>query len=294
MEILETIEAARRWTASRRAVGRTIGFVPTMGYLHDGHLSLVRLARQQADVVVVSIFVNPTQFGPNEDLARYPRDFARDEALCRAEGVDAIFYPSPAMMYPPGYSTYVVEEALGNGLCGASRPGHFRGVTTVVAKLFNILQPDCGVFGEKDAQQLRIIRRMVRDLDIPVALIAGPIAREADGLAMSSRNALLSPENRAEAVWLSRALTAVQDAVTSGMLDRAGLIEIAQRILTNAPRGKIDYVTVVDDETLVPVERVERPALMALAVFFGPTRLIDNVRLLPPDHQSATSSTSST
>ena len=267
------------WSAEQRRAGRRIGFVPTMGYLHDGHLSLVALARAHADVVVVSIFVNPTQFGPKEDFGRYPRDFARDEALCRAAGVDAVFYPTSDAMYPPGYSTYVEEEKLGVGLCGASRPGHFRGVTTVVLKLFNLVQPTVAVFGEKDAQQLRVIRRMVRDLNVPVAIVPGPTGREADGLAMSSRNRLLAPEERAEAVWLSRALAEARAAYAAGERNAAAVRDVVVRALVQAPHGTIDYIEVVDDETLEPVTELTRPALLAIAVKFSATRLIDNTVL---------------
>lgn len=282
MILLDTPEAMAAWSREQRRAGRTIGFVPTMGYLHDGHLSLVRLARGRARVVVVSIFVNPTQFGPNEDFSRYPRDFARDEAMCRAAGVDAVFYPTAASMYPPGYSTYVVEEALGRGLCGAARPGHFRGVTTVVAKLFNLVQPDIAVFGEKDAQQLRVIRRMVRDLNMPVEIVPGPTGREADGLAMSSRNRLLAPDERLQAVTLSRALGLARDRVAAG--ERSGALVkalVAETLAAGAPSGVVDYIELVDDETLDPVERIERPALLALAVRFSATRLIDNTVLRP-------------
>lgn len=282
MILLDTPEAMVAWSREQRRHGRTIGFVPTMGYLHDGHLSLVRLARARAGSVVVSIFVNPTQFGPNEDFSRYPRDFARDEALCRAAGVDAVFYPTAASMYPPGFSTYVVEEALGRGLCGAARPGHFRGVTTVVAKLFNLVQPDLAVFGEKDAQQLRVIRRMVRDLNIPVEIVPGPTGREADGLAMSSRNSLLAPDERAQAVALSRALGHARERVAAGERDAAAVrAVVAEALASGAPSGVVDYIELVDDDTLEPVERIERPALLALAVKFSGTRLIDNTVLHP-------------
>ncbi len=267
------------WSVERRRAGLRIGFVPTMGYLHDGHLSLVRLARARSDVVVTSVFVNPTQFGPNEDLSRYPRDFARDEASLREAGVDALYYPSVATMYPEGFSTYVVEEALGRGLCGASRPGHFRGVTTVVAKLFNIVLPDVAVFGEKDAQQLRVIRRMVRDLNFQVEIISGPTGREPDGLAMSSRNALLSPVERAEAVWLSRSLAAAREKFVAGERETAKLKAVVASTLAHAASGSVDYIELVDDETMEPVSVVERPALLAIAMKFTTTRLIDNTVL---------------
>jgi len=279
MIILETPEAMFGWSMEQKRAGRRVGFVPTMGYLHDGHMSLVRLARSRTDVVVVSIFVNPTQFGPKEDFGRYPRDRARDESLCRTAGVDVIFYPTTASMYPPGFSTYVVEEKLGDGLCGASRPGHFRGVTTVVAKLFNIVQPDIAVFGEKDAQQLRVIRRMVRDLNIPVEIVPGPTGREADGLAMSSRNSLLNPVERGEAVWLSKSLSAARERFAAGERDAGVLKKIVADALARAPHGVIDYIQVVDDDSLQPLETITQRALLAIAVKFSTTRLIDNTVL---------------
>ena len=267
--------AARAW----KQAGRRIGFVPTMGYLHDGHRSLIEQARTRADVVVVSIFVNPIQFGPNEDLSRYPRDFARDEAVCRAAGADAVFYPEPASMYAADHSVYVEETRLGGGLCGASRPGHFRGVTTVVAKLFNLVLPDCAVFGEKDAQQLRIIRRMVRDLAFPVEIVSGPTVRDADGLAMSSRNALLTPDERAQAVCLRRALDEAERLFRSGERS-ARTLEISMRaVIARSALARVDYLELVDDETLEPVARLDKPALVALAVKFPSARLIDNIVL---------------
>jgi pantoate--beta-alanine ligase len=267
--------SARAW----KQAGRRIGFVPTMGYLHDGHRSLIERARARADVVVVSIFVNPIQFGPNEDLSRYPRDFARDEAVCRAAGADALFYPESTSMYAADHSVYVEETRLGSGLCGAARPGHFRGVTTVVAKLFNLVLPDCAVFGEKDAQQLRIIRRMVRDLAFPVEVVSGPTVREADGLAMSSRNALLKPEERAQAVCLRKALDEAERLYRSGERS-ARTVEISMRaVIARSALARVDYLELVDDETLEPVTRLDRPTLVALAVKFPSARLIDNLVL---------------
>ncbi len=259
--------------------GRCIGFVPTMGYLHDGHRSLIALAREGADVVVVSIFVNPLQFGPQEDLARYPRDFARDERICEAAGADVVFYPEPASMYAPDHSVYVEETLLGRGLCGASRPGHFRGVTTVVAKLLNLVLPDFVVLGEKDAQQLRILRRMVRDLAFPVEVVAGPTVREPDGLAMSSRNSLLKPAERAQAVCLRRALDAAEQLYRAGEREAAALEAAMRAVLNQAPLASVDYLALVDDETMEPVTRVNRPVLVALAVKFPSARLIDNTLL---------------
>ncbi len=270
--------AALAW----RREGRRVGLVPTMGALHDGHVSLVRLARGLSDTVVVSVFVNPAQFGPGEDFARYPRDVERDERLCRDAGADVVFHPPAGALYAPGHSVFVSEEALSRGLCGAARPGHFRGVCTVVAKLFHLVLPDLAVFGEKDAQQLRVIRRMVRDLDFPVRIVAGPIVREPDGLAMSSRNAHLSPDERREALCLRRALDAAERAFADGERSARVLRERMAREAASAPSARVDYAEVVDDETLEPVEWIERPALAALAVFVGRTRLIDNTRLPPP------------
>lgn len=278
MEILTTAQQMQQRAATLRAQGQTIGFVPTMGYLHEGHLSLVRLARQHADVVVVSIFVNPTQFGPNEDFERYPRDFERDEQVCREAQVDIIFYPSISELYASDASTWVVEERLSRGLCGASRPGHFRGVCTVVAKLFHIVQPHIAVFGEKDGQQLRIIERMVRDLHFPVRIVRGPTVREPDGLAMSSRNAYLSPDERKQAVVLKRALDKAEQLVREGIERDAERLKAAmQNVIEHAPDARIDYIEIVDDQTLEPVQTVDRPCMVALAVFIGKTRLIDNL-----------------
>lgn len=278
MEILTTAQQMQQQAATLRAQGQTIGFVPTMGYLHEGHLSLVRLARQHADVVVVSIFVNPTQFGPNEDFERYPRDFERDEQLCREAQVDIIFYPSISELYAPDASTWVVEERLSRGLCGASRPGHFRGVCTVVAKLFLIVQPHIAVFGEKDGQQLRIIERMVRDLHFPVRIVRGPTVREPDGLAMSSRNAYLSPDERKQAVVLKRALDKAEQLVREDIeRDAERLKAVMRNVIEHAPDARIDYIEIVDDKTLEPVKVVDRPCMAAIAVFIGRTRLIDNL-----------------
>lgn len=281
MRVVRTIKDMQSWSRGQHRAGQAIGFVPTMGYLHEGHLSLVSLARAHAQQVVLSIFVNPTQFGPGEDLDRYPRDFARDEALCRAAGVDVVFYPDVPAMYPAGCSTYVVEEALGTGLCGAARPGHFRGVTTIVAKLLNIVLPDVCVLGEKDAQQLRVLRRMVKDLNFPVTVVPGPTMREADGLAMSSRNKFLQPAERAEAAWISRGLFSAQEACLAGEHDAERLLDIVRHALTHAPSGTPDYISLVDDETLEPVRLLEKPALLAVAIRFPSARLIDNITLVP-------------
>ena len=275
MKIVRTVDECRQGRAQLRVLGE-LAFVPTMGYLHEGHLSLIRLARAAAATTAVSIFVNPTQFGPNEDLDAYPRDFERDEALCRAEGVDLLFYPRVEDMYRPDASVGVVETSLSKGLCGAARPGHFNGVCTVVAKLFNILTPDIAVFGEKDAQQLRVIQRMVRDLNIPVQLLAGPIVRESDGVAMSSRNVRLTPEDRAAAPVLQRALKAAQEAALKGETRVAVLASLIRSILEAEPRADIDYISLVDNESLEPVDTLSRSVLAALAVRFGDVRLIDN------------------
>jgi pantoate--beta-alanine ligase len=262
-----------------RTAGKRIGVVPTMGFLHAGHLSLVKLARERSEVVILTLFVNPTQFGPREDLAKYPRNFERDTALCHEAGVDILFAPDAAEMYAADASVYVVEEKLSRGLCGAARPGHFRGVGTVVAKLFNLCLPHVAVFGEKDAQQLRIIRRMTRDLNFPVEIVAGPTLRAADGLAMSSRNTYLSADERQQAPVLKRALDAAVRLFQTGERDAATLKTAMRQIITQAPAAKIEYIEIVDDATLEPVPTLEKPALIALAVFIGPTRLIDNIAL---------------
>lgn len=273
---------AGRW----KRAGIKIGFVPTMGYLHEGHLSLMREARKQAGKagkVVASIYVNPTQFAPTEDLAKYPRDLDRDLKLCRAAGVDAVFAPVDAEMYPGktenGYSTYVVEETLSRVMEGVSRPAHFRGVTTVVAKLFNVVLPDVAVFGQKDYQQAAIIERMVADLNFPLKIVIAPTHREPDGLAMSSRNKFLDAEQRAQAVILFHALQAAKAAVKKKSISAVRLRKDLQEFVTAAPLARLDYVEFFNPETLAPAGRVKQGVHMALAVFFGNTRLIDNTRL---------------
>ena len=263
-----------------------IGFVPTMGYLHEGHVSLMHRARKlvgPTGKVVVSIYVNPTQFAPTEDLAKYPRDWVRDQELCRAAGVDLIFLPGDTEMYPGEsdghYSTYVVEEQLSQGMEGAARPTHFRGVTTVVAKLFNIVQPDIAVFGQKDFQQAAVIQRMVTDLNFPVKIVVAPTGREPDGLAMSSRNKYLSPMEREQAVALSLALDLARSLVRRRPLPAAKLKQAVKRFLQVVPAARLEYVEVFDPETLRPVREARRGAQLALAVFFGKTRLIDNAAL---------------
>ena len=279
MTIKETIAEMRAACAEARRGGKRLGLVPTMGALHEGHLSLVRAARAQCDAVAVSIFVNPTQFGPNEDLAKYPRTFERDRELLEAEGVDLLFAPGVEEMYPQGAVTFVTVEGLSGKLCGRSRPTHFRGVTTVVAKLLNIVGPDVAFFGQKDAAQAVIVRKMVRDLDLPVEVAVCPIVREPDGLAMSSRNAYLDAAQRHSATVLHRALMEVQSLAEKGERRATPLIEAAQRVFRLEPSVRVDYVEIVDTETLDPVADVSRGALVAVAAFVGATRLIDNIVL---------------
>jgi pantoate--beta-alanine ligase len=269
-----------------RRAGARVGFVPTMGFLHDGHLSLVREARRCAGEngrVIVSIYVNPTQFGPAEDLAKYPRDLRRDLRLCRAAGVDVVFAPADTDMYPGRaagrYSTYVVEEILARVMEGVARPTHFRGVTTIVSKLFHLVLPDVAVFGQKDFQQAAIIRRMVADLNFPLEIVVAPTHREPDGLAMSSRNKFLNAEERAQAVILFHALQAARAAVAKKTVSAGRLKKDLQVFFTAAPLARPDYVEFFDPDTLQPVTRVKPGTHMALAVFFGKTRLIDNARI---------------
>ena len=275
MDIVTTPAEIQVWSQRRIAAGERIACVPTMGFLHEGHLSLVRRAHQAADRVVLTLFVNPTQFGPNEDFAVYPRAAERDQELCRKAGVDAIFMPAAADMYAPDASVTVVENSLAQTLCGASRPGHFNGVCTVVAKLFNCVRPHVAVFGQKDAQQAIIIRRMVRDLNFPVEIIVAPILREADGLAMSSRNVRLSAEERHSALALSRALKIAQDAYANGVRASDAVQRMLEQELTTSGL-RSDYVAIVDGETLAPAPRLAPGVLIALAAFAGHTRLIDN------------------
>jgi pantoate--beta-alanine ligase len=277
MKIISSLRQMKEASARLKRAGRTIGFVPTMGYLHEGHLSLVRASKRAADATVVSIFVNPTQFGPREDLAKYPRDLARDARMLRAEGVDILFCPKAAEMYPPGFKTYVDVHDLQNTLCGRSRPIHFRGVCTVVLKLFHIVRPDTAFFGQKDAQQTVIIRRMVRDLDLEVRIVAGPTVRNADGLALSSRNAYLSPEERRAALVLTKSLKEAKMMVSRGQRRAAVLIGRIRSRLRAEPLAREDYVAVVDAKDLEPLSLVKDRALIALAVYIGRTRLIDNV-----------------
>ena len=262
-----------------RQAGKRLGFVPTMGALHEGHLSLVRAAHGSCDVVAASIFVNPTQFGPNEDLAKYPRSFERDRELFQQEGVDLLFAPSVEEMYPAGEVTWVTVEELSNKLDGASRPGHFRGVTTVVAKLFHVVGPDAAFFGQKDAAQVAIIRRMVRDLNLPVEIVVCPIVREPDGLAMSSRNAYLDPQQRKQALVLHRALKLVENLARAGERDAAVLAAAGRAEIALQSSVRLDYFEVVNPETLDPVRGISNGALVAVAAYVGNTRLIDNILL---------------
>ena len=283
MRVLETVEQMRAACHAFRREGKRLGFVATMGALHAGHLSLVRAARQQCQAVAVSIFVNPTQFGPNEDFSKYPRTFDRDRQLLESEKVDVIFAPSVEEMYPTGAKTFVHVEEMSKKLCGKSRPGHFRGVTTVVNKLFNIIEPDLAFFGQKDAAQCAILRRMVRDLAMRVQIVVCPIVREPDGLAMSSRNAYLSAEERKKATILHRALMRVRSLADAGERSSEKLIAAAGKAFAEEPTVRVDYVEIVDNETLEPVPDVSRGALIAVAAFVGTTRLIDNIVLAGVD-----------
>jgi pantoate--beta-alanine ligase len=276
MRVITSVADMRR---ARREMAGSVGLVPTMGALHEGHLSLVRHARAHDDTVVASIFVNPTQFGPGEDYARYPRDPDRDLALLRDLGTDLVFMPPAEDVYPDGFDTYVQVEKLTQRLEGAHRPSHFRGVATVVTKLFNVVQPHRAYFGQKDAQQLAVIRRLTRDLDLPVEVVGLPTVREPDGLAMSSRNMYLSPEERQAAVVLYRSLEAAQELWRSGVCDAARIRDRMSEVLAAEALARIDYVSVADAETLAELETVDRPALVSLAVRIGETRLIDNVTL---------------
>ncbi len=270
--IAEVKEHVRVW----KKEGKSIGLVPTMGYLHEGHASLMECARKENDIVIVSDFVNPIQFGPKEDLATYPRDFDADCKLCEGIGVDLIFHPEPSEMYAPDFHSYVGVDTLSEGLCGKSRPIHFNGVCTVVSKLFHIAEADRAYFGQKDAQQLAIVRRMVRDLNFNIEIIGCPIIREADGLAKSSRNTYLSPDERAKAVVLNRALTKGREMVLAGEKDATKVVKTVRDMIEAEPLARIDYVEIVDWNELQPVETIDGPILMAVAVFIGNVRLIDN------------------
>lgn len=280
MDIISDISEMQRRCLEARKSGRTIAFVPTMGFLHDGHASLLREGRRRGDLLALSIFINPTQFGANEDLDRYPRDLERDLAIARDAGVDLVWTPTPGQVYPEGYATYVNVEGLTEVLCGASRPGHFRGVTTVVCKLFNVVQPDVALFGAKDFQQLAVIRRMVADLNLPVEIVGMPIVREADGLAMSSRNVYLSPAERLQALTLSQALAAARHSVAAGVRDSATILAGIRELFAKCPDARIDYLQICHQATLREQTGVDDDSVLLLAVFVGKTRLIDNGFLL--------------
>jgi pantoate--beta-alanine ligase len=276
-QVLRTVSEVQAWGATLRREGRRLALVPTMGYLHEGHLSLMREGRRRADVVAASIFVNPTQFGPREDLSRYPRDMEGDLAKCAGAGVDLVFAPEPGAMYPPGYQTYVEVAEVSQGLCGDRRPGHFRGVATIVTQLLCLFRPDVSLFGEKDYQQLQVIKALNRELHLGVEIIGMPTVREPDGLAMSSRNAYLSPEERQRALALSRGLGAAQALHRSGITDAAALVGAVRHELRAADLRE-DYVELVDAERLKPLATLQpgQPARLLVAAFCGTTRLIDN------------------
>lgn len=279
LKLIRKINEMKRISYELRKAEKSIGFVPTMGYLHEGHLSLVRIARGENDVVVVSIFVNPTQFGPNEDYDEYPRDLERDLKLLEKENVDFVFNPSVEEMYPKGYSTYVIVEGLTEVLCGRSRPGHFKGVTTVVTKLFNIVNPTRAYFGQKDAQQFRVLKRMVEDLNMDVEMVEAPIVREADGLAMSSRNVYLSSKEREQALSLYESLNLAKKAIEDGERDVEKIKEIMRKNFSKYDKVKVDYIEIVDEKDLRQLSKVEGKVLIAVAAFVGKTRLIDNMIL---------------
>lgn len=279
MEIARTVEELREKILTWKKQGRKVGFVPTMGYLHEGHLSLVRESRKRSEVTVVSIFVNPKQFGPAEDYRVYPRDLERDRAMLEKEGVDLVFYPPVEVMYPEGYKTYVEVEDLQDKLCGKSRPGHFRGVCTVVLKLFNLVQPDEAYFGWKDAQQVIILRKMVEDLNVPVKIVPLPLVRDHDGLALSSRNTYLGAEERKAALVLKKSLDLAEKLILEGEKSADKVRERMMELISAEPLARVDYLEIVNLNTLDRLERIEGEVLIALAVFIGRTRLIDNLRI---------------
>lgn len=282
MQVAKRIREVRSWTKLARADGKTIGFVPTMGYFHEGHLSLMRRAKAECDLCVVSLFVNPTQFGPNEDYQRYPRDFHRDAAMAESVGVDLLFAPDVTEMYPEGYQTYVEVTEVTQRLEGAARPGHFRGVATVCAKLFNIVQADRAYFGKKDYQQLKVIERMVQDLNLPLEIVPCETVREPDGLAMSSRNVYLNPEERRAATVLYRALCAGRDVVLAGERDGEKVRQTIEEVLATEPLVQPEYVDVASAEDLKPLTTLQGEVLLSLAARVGVARLIDNLTVLVP------------
>ncbi|GIV19782.1 MAG: pantothenate synthetase [Armatimonadota bacterium] len=283
MQVARTVREVRAWTKLARADGKTIGFVPTMGYFHEGHLSLMRRAKTECDLCVVSLFVNPTQFGPSEDFQRYPRDFARDAAMAESVGVDLLFAPEVEEMYPEGYQTYVEVTEVTRRLEGAARPGHFRGVATVCTKLFNIVQADRAYFGKKDYQQMKVIQRMVRDLNIPTEVVPCETVREPDGLAMSSRNVYLNADERRAATVLYRALRAGRDAVLAGERDGKKVQTLVEQVIATEPLVHTEYVDVADAETLEPLTELRGEVLISLAARVGVARLIDNITVTVPD-----------
>ena len=276
MQIIQTVREMQRWSEDQRLERKTVAFVPTMGFLHEGHLSLVREAKNRGDVVVVSIFVNPMQFNQTSDFDKYPRDEDQDERALEALGTDVLFMPPPAEIYPDGYQSAVEVEKVSQPLCGAFRPGHFRGVTTVVAKLFNMVKPHCALFGEKDFQQCVVIKRMVRDLNFDIDIVTLPTVREDDGLAMSSRNARLSAAERETSLCVSRALTAAQELVSGGQASPVVILQAVQQILTQNAEVRVEYASLCQPETLEEVEQISGPTLLAIAVWVGDVRLIDN------------------
>jgi pantoate--beta-alanine ligase len=288
IKTISKIGDMRKASDRLRREDRRIAFVPTMGFLHEGHLSLMRVGRQSADTLIASIFVNPAQFGPTEDFDTYPRDLQRDLDLCSKEEVDLVFMPTSDDLYPDGYETFVKLDRLPNHLCGLSRPVFFTGVATVVMKLFNIVKPHFAIFGEKDFQQLQIIKRMVSDLNVDIEIISAPIVRERDGLAMSSRNAYLTPAQRPAALTLYESLKQAKEMVNKGIRESAQIIEKARKLIEGQPEIKIDYLTICDPETLSDADYIDQSALMALAVMVGKTRLIDNMILQPNEEAPGT------
>ena len=276
MDMIRSVSEMQQKVMSARTAGQTISFVPTMGFLHQGHLSLLEEGRKRGDLLVLSIFVNPTQFGQGEDFDDYPRDLQQDSELAKKAGVDIIFAPEAADMYPSGYATYVDVEGITESLCGASRPGHFRGVCTVVSKLFNIIQPHVALFGNKDFQQLAVIKRMTLDMNLPVEILGMPIFREPDGLAMSSRNVYLTPDQRRQALLLSQSLLQAKQLVSSGKIDSAEIILELQKNIKKQPDARIDYIQICHQLTLQDQTHIDADSVLLLAVYFGKTRLIDN------------------
>lgn len=283
MNIIKSIEEMKSWIRQMRQENKTIGFVPTMGYFHEGHLNLIRTAKQQCNMVVVSIYVNPTQFGPNEDFNKYPRDLERDFKLAEGVGVAVVFVPSDKDMYPEGYKTYIQVESLSAKLCGKSRPGHFRGVTTIVNKFLNIIQPDVMYLGQKDAQQAILLQKMVKDLNINMQVVVVPTTREPDGLAMSSRNKYLSESERKQALVLNKSLQLAKTMMERGELNSEIIIHAMEKLIAEQPSAQIDYISIVSPETLEDIHNIETQVLIALAVFIGKTRLIDNVLITKLD-----------